>query len=681
MKRKGLFIFGLLAMLTVAGCATKVQETVGNEAGITLGVKEDDKATAEEETGTGDKATPEGEVTKVPEPTPVAVISKQKELADHIKNAHEDELSASLVEQGYYYEVNKSATDGIFQVEFKAVTGDMNTPMLVFDVDVNDAELTGKYENIKLYAHILSEDIYDNNSGTYLPWEGYGKQDATHKNRYHVMMPGAGIWMATGDSFVVDVCQVDFVSKSGQAQEYPLNVPETRLTIPQQKFYPVMELGYTNISFTHSGREYLLTEAEYGQYSTKLSFACHADKDKTYTFSGEIEQFNENFRLIWQDFLANVSLEVDGKTYYISDSGMMSFSEEGGTEKTYRGKGWADMPGVNYPKAKEAILWVGTTGYDLKNKDKAPLTRELPATPDVEMTPEQKELAEHLRSKCKDEVSAELVEQGYYYLVNESRNYENFRFDFKALTGDEGNLKMVFDVCVEDAVLPEMYPVLRLDVGCLREENYDPQDEYGWNCIGYGIQDAENKQCYHVVMDAFLFGYCPVVTDIYRVGFDVDTNETNGQLIYNVNPEPYYLEVSSEVFAPVLAGYYSGMTFTEGEKEYELYSISYENYKTDVGFCTFIDATEVPKDDTELWEYRDEIQKNWLALSSKLTLVVDGTEYNVIDEEGMRGYVWFDVIEGKTSYRGNVHPYFPAIDYLGASDIQLKAGDTIYRLK
>ncbi|MBQ8314946.1 MAG: hypothetical protein IJX95_04305 [Lachnospiraceae bacterium] len=300
-------------------------------------------------------------------------------------------------------------------------------------------------------------------------------------------------------------------------------------------------------------------------------------------------------------------------------------------------------------------------------------------TPEVTMSPEQKELAEHLRIAHEDEVSARLVEQGYYHIVNETREDEIFRFDFKALTGDEENLMMVFDVTVEDEILTEMYPVIRLGVDCEREENYEPGN--WWNCDGYGVQDPENKKLYHVIMSGYIFGYAPTVAEICQVAFDVDTDSMNGELVYEVNPEPYYVDVPLDTFVPVLRGSYSGMGFSCGGRSYEMTGAIYGSYYVDFEIRTAIDAAEVPTDDWGLEEYREELQKEWTEAWPDLTLVADGKEYKVVDEDGKRGYLWFNVEEGKTSYQGYVHAYFPAVDYFKVSELELKVGDTIYNLK
>ncbi len=659
MKKKSLLVFAIVAMLAFAGCSGEKGETAGTQG------------------GNGTTETSGGK-----EKPTVTMSPEQKELSEHLRTAHGDEISAGLVEQGYYYEVNESNTDGIFRIDFKAVTGDMTNPMLVFDVYVNDAELAAKYDEIKLYAYTLGDEAYNNSQEFYAPCEGIGKADELQDNLYHVTMPGASAWMTMGNTFVVDACQVDFMNQNGRPVSYSVNVPETVLTVPQTKFHPVLEQGYVGFSFIHGGREYVLKTAEYGPYRTGLYFSCIVDKDVFPMNPVDFDYLDDCSRLVWKDFLADMALEVDGTMYYVYDDGSVTFSERDVTEQEYHGRGFAYMPGVNFAWAKEAKIWVGTVGYDLKSGSKTPLTRELPTatpTPVPVLKAEQAELAEHIRSKCKDEISANLVEQGYYYIVNESTEDEIFRFDFKALTGDEENQMMVFDVYVEDEVLTEMYPMLRLDANCQREESYEPVD--WWNCSGYGVQDPENKKLYHVILSGYYFGYAPTITEIFYVAFDVDTDSTNGELVYEVNPEMYRVDVSSEVFATVLRGHYYGTEFSCDGRSYELVCVVYGQYDTDVMLRTVIDAAEVPKDDTALLNYREEIQKDWAKFFPSLTLVADGKEYKVIDEEGKRGYIWFNVEEGRDSYQGEVHPFFPPIDYGSASVIELKAGDAVYRLK
>ncbi len=663
MKKRSLLILAVAAMLAFSCCSGEKDKTA-----TTIGTSLETQKNGIE-------------IAEGKESPAVTEFATQKEFAEHLRIAHDDQVSADMVEQGYYYAVNKSYTDGRFQIDFKGVTGDMVNPMLVFDVYVNDEELAAEYDEIVLYAYILGENEYARKGTSYGTCEGIGKADERQNNLYHVTMRGTPAWITEGIATVVDVCQVDFVKTSEQPVTYPINIPESRLTIPQTKFYPVLEMRYSGVSFTHGGREYVLKTAEYGMYDTRLNFECLVNKKQIYTEPNRTEHFDDGFQLIWKEFLSNVELEVDGKIYSVNDNTYMTFFENGGTEQ-YRGIGIGYTPGVKFAWANEAKIWVGTVGYDLKSGSKTPLTRELsdePRTP--AMNAEQKEFVELLRNKCKDETSARLAELGYCHIVNETREDEAFRIDFKGLTGDMENLKMVFDVYVENEVLTQMYPVLRLDVYCGRKKNYNPYAGNAWNCTGYGVQDAENKKLYHVVMNGYIFAYEPMVTDICRVGFDVDTDSTNGEFLCDVNTEPYYVDVPQSVSAPVLRGNYSGMKFICGERIYEVEDVVYGQYYVDVRFRTLIDAENVPTDDAELLKYREEIQKEWAEFFPSLTLVADGKEYKVVDEDGKRGYIGFDVEEGAVAYRGQAHPLFPAVDYYTVSELKIKAGDTVYELK
>ena len=304
-------------------------------------------------------------------------------------------------------------------------------------------------------------------------------------------------------------------------------------------------------------------------------------------------------------------------------------------------------------------------------------------TPTPEVPQEQKDFAEQVRTRYKDEVSASLIEQGYYQPVNESFTDAIFRFDLKAVAGDEENRRMFFDVYVDDAVLAETYDKICLRVGCMQEEYYDPENAWAWNCTGYGYRNEEVGNLYHVAMNGAVFGFAATMVDIYEIGFDVDTNENNGIQWYNVNPEGRLVTVPEEVFCPTVSLWYSegDMVFTYEGKCFDLQQAIFGKYNTDLGFYTDIDAGEVPTDSTEQWNYREEIQKDWLSFSATLRVIVDGVEYPVIDEDGKRGYIWFDATEGEEFHRGNAHPYFPPVDYTEASEIQIKSGDTVYRLK
>ena len=142
MKKRSLLILAVAAMLAFSCCSGEKDKTA-----TTIGTSLETQKNGIE-------------IAEGKESPAVTEFATQKEFAKHLRIAHDDQVSADMVEQGYYYAVNKSYTDGRFQIDFKGVTGDMVNPMLVFDVYVNDEELAAEYDEIVLYAYILGENEY-----------------------------------------------------------------------------------------------------------------------------------------------------------------------------------------------------------------------------------------------------------------------------------------------------------------------------------------------------------------------------------------------------------------------------------------------------------------------------------------------------------------------------------------
>ncbi len=693
MRKKGFILFLLAAMFAFASCGKEAAETSGQ--GVETPAEGQGTGTPipgqeEEISGSEGNVPGQTETIATPEPkptaTPVPTMTPERiALVTELREVYKDEVSAKIVEKGYFYEINQVAEDENYRIEFKAVTGDMEKPKLVMDVTVKDEVLAATYDEIKIFVHTLGEDAFSNVENQW-PNDGHGIKDATQPNLFHVIANGNPYWMADGDAVVVDVCGINFEDTEYYDFEIEreINTKEFRIQVPKYEFHPIPKKEYTGLTYNHRGTEFFLEQAVCGQYVTELFIASYVDAETIKEYPGGITQYEAMKQPEWTEFYSGLTLEVDGTEYTVKQDGYyMSFFETDSTEGAFKGTGYAELSGFDYVEASEVILWAGTTGYDLKSGSSTPLTRELPPSSEsTELSSEQKELAELVRTYYKDEVSASLIEQGYYRMVDESFSDDIFRFDFKAVMGDEDNSVMVFDVYVDDAVLAATFDKICLRVGAYREEYYDAED-WIWNCEGYGYRNEEAGNLYHVVLNGCVFGYAPAMVDIYQIGFDQDTNPDNGIQWYKVNPVAKLVDVPMEVFCSVPEIKYdeSSMLFTYEGKQYDLWRVNFGNYDTELEFHTYFDAKEVPTEESALWEYRESIQENWLGFSSTLRLVVDGVEYAVFDEEEKRGYVWFDVREGEDFYRGNAVPYFPAVDFWEASEILIKSGETVYKLK
>lgn len=628
--------------------------------------------------------TPELTATPVPTATPKPTVTpaptaspKQTELAEHLRSTHKDEISAELVEKGYWYEVGETYTDGIFTFDFKAVTGDLLNPLLVIDVMVADEALAAAHDELRLYAYTVGEESYDNYLEHYFPREGKGIRDETVKNLYHVTLSGSDLWMIDGEPFVVDICEVIFENASGGPTSYVVETPECRLTIPTYKFHPVLKKGDTGCVFTHKGKEYYLEAVDCGRYGTEIFFGAYADREAVQAFPEGAYQYTLSVHPDWMEFVEKLTLETNEENYRSWDNSFYIYMENDSEEGDYYGGGAVRFPGIDFAEVSDLKLWLGTEGYDLKSGSAEVLHREPPA-PILEKG--QAELSAHLREIHQDEVSAGLVDEGYFYLVEERRTDSGFCFDLIALTGDFNDRKMVFDVTVDDEELTEKYDTIYLNVGAYSETRYNA-NERSWNSEGYGIRDKENKNLYHVTMDNGGPNFGPVVINICRVGFGTDPEDMSGSVWFGVEQGKFEFDVPNETYAPVLNGDYENLVFSYGERKYGLNYICFGNYRSEAGFYTMIDSEEVPEEEEAQKKYMEERQKEWLEFEDTLILTVDGKEYKVMEKEEYRRDIWFYEEEEESAYRGIVFPNFPVIDYRNVSKIELKSGDTVYRLK
>lgn len=680
MKKRGIVIFMLVTALAFAGCGKKASET--------LEEKESGKKTeqtSEEMSKLAEIPAPTATPKPTATPTP-AVTKEQTELATRLREVYKDEVSARMVEKGYYYELDQVVEDENYLIEFKAVTGDMKNPKVVMDITVKDEILAKSYDEIKIFLHTLTETEFSD-GGTHWPNDGYGKKDATQPDLFHVVANGNAYRMTNEETVVIDVCGINFedIEYGDFEVEREIDTKEIRIQVPKYEFYPIPKREYTGCVFNHGGTEYLLDQAWCGQYVTELRFATYAGAEAVKEYSAGIAQYEALKQPEWKEFYSGLTLEVDGTEYRVERDGYhLSFSESDKQDGTFQGTGYVELSGVDYPEASEVILWAGTTGYDLKNVSSEPLTRELPASSKTEEPSlEQTEFAEYVRRLYKDEASASLIERGYYCMVDKTFEGEIFRFDLRAVTGDRHKRIMLFDIYVDDAGLAQNYDRICLRVGTTTEENYDADDDWAWNRVGYGYRDEEVGNLYHVAMEGSMFGHAPVVVDIYEVGFGLDTYKENQFLWYKVNPEPQIVETPMKTFCMTPEIQYSdgSLLITYEDRQYDLWRTSFGAYNTEIEFRTYFDAKEVPTDPHKLEKYRETVQDGWQKFSETLRLVADGVEYPIIVKEGTQSLLYFEVREGQESYRGNAALYFPAVDYDAASELLIKSGDTVHKLK
>lgn len=286
-------------------------------------------------------------------------------LSTLFRTIFKDETTAEIVEQGYLYEVGQTQTEDIFQVNLVAVTGDAETPQLVFDVYVNDEELVANNDRIRVLAYTLGVEQYENELEQYGPCEAYGEKDEEIDNLYHVSMTGAPAWMTTGEPVVVDVCQINFDLDNEIWTTYEVNM-EYRFTPPSDIYYPVSDVYYEDIRFSYGGVDYNLHSGMYGPYRSELIFHCDyaalAENRTDYTeLEGEL-QAN------WLEFVETVTLVVDGVEYKVDEieKGYIWCDFNGEVFDKNHGSVCPYFPSIDYEKATSIVLRAGGKSYTLK---------------------------------------------------------------------------------------------------------------------------------------------------------------------------------------------------------------------------------------------------------------------------------------------------------------------------
>lgn len=244
------------------------------------------------------------------------VLAATGKFGDMFRSIFGDDTTADIVDKGYLYEVHQTQTQDIFTVELVAITGDAETPVLVFDVYINDEKLAAENDRIRMLAYTLGVEQYEHELDKYGPNEAYGEKDEEIDNLYHFSMVGAPAWMTRGEEFVVSICQINLDINDDIWTTYEPKI-EYRLTVPQELFHPVTYESYDYVSFKYEGNEYHLNVAEFGPYRTQISFWFDLEGEDFE--AAEADPLAEELRqdTKWAEFAKTLTLVVDGVEYKV----------------------------------------------------------------------------------------------------------------------------------------------------------------------------------------------------------------------------------------------------------------------------------------------------------------------------------------------------------------------------
>ena len=272
-----------------------------------------------------------------------------------------DEVTADIIDQGHYCEIDEVLSDSIFTVDLDSVTGDKSSPKLIFDVTVNDEKLAAENDRLMLSAYILDEYRYANELDNYSMWEAYGEKDPDTSNVYHICMDGPSAFMINGADAVVAVRKISFDSDTvNQRFTYDVDM-EYRIHVPEEALKDTFAECYSGITL-HSGNvDYDLCYAEYGSYDSMFQFTF--DFLGTELAGGETDFYEAEYKFDddWHRFADSFVLTVDGTEYTVKEKGYAGCNADDGRCST-----WLTFPAVNYDSAESITFTAGNETFTLK---------------------------------------------------------------------------------------------------------------------------------------------------------------------------------------------------------------------------------------------------------------------------------------------------------------------------
>ncbi len=296
------------------------------------------------------------------------VMAATGQFQNLFRTVFEDDTTADIVDKGYLYEINQSQEDENFRIDLIAVTGDANTPKLVFDVYLKDKELAARNDRIRMLVYNLGVEQFENELDKYAPGETYGTKDKEIDNLYHFSMTGFPVWMTSGEPVVVSVWQVTLDLNNDIKTEYNDVNLEYRFTPPAGIYHPVSDASYENITFSHGGIDYNLVAGTFGSYNSEFTFIYDFVGTSLAGDETDYAKLETKLQENWLELVDTFTLVVDDKEYKVNSDN--------------KGYTWCDVnsevlqqnrciihpyfPAFNYDEAKSIILKSEEQSFRLK---------------------------------------------------------------------------------------------------------------------------------------------------------------------------------------------------------------------------------------------------------------------------------------------------------------------------
>lgn len=235
------------------------------------------------------------------------------------------------------------------------------------------------------------------------------------------------------------------------------------------------------------------------------------------------------------------------------------------------------------------------------------------------------EIAQMISQVFGDSTTAHMVENGYFYTINEVQSDKNCKVVLLGVSGDYSNPMIMCDVYLNSKNAALNTDELKMNVSILEKSEYlSNKDKYGTDEV-IGVKDEENPRLYHFEIR----GYRTHMINEKTVVFDV-TNMTyfdgNGKNVsYNPNFTYEFVVPMTEMAKPI-SYYFYNVTTTYKNVEFTFFYIEYGSYETEVSF--HYDQTYDPNSGLTENEYYNMLENIADELFGSSYMELDGVRYD-----------------------------------------------------
>lgn len=235
------------------------------------------------------------------------------DLSEIMRTVFGDGKSAELIEQGDIQEINLTQENDEYKLTFKAITGDLETPIGIFEL-IDKSGTDKEYKGLEMTAYTLGASVYEDEKKLqgYATFEGFGDITSYDENTaaYCFRLRLAPYWFSVGEDMYVAVKTLKFYDELPQGENsvysaVPLDFeykfkPDTSVLKAAHYVYPS-----ENDILERDGFKLHINTVIFSEYKTEVNVYFDMNQDTQAILAdlgGETSGADFDANYIWRKF-------------------------------------------------------------------------------------------------------------------------------------------------------------------------------------------------------------------------------------------------------------------------------------------------------------------------------------------------------------------------------------------